>query len=126
MDRTLAQSCDDGARCETSLRELDVLASQVLLPAGWTDGDKLPLECYAGTARIPVERRGDVAWVAAPPVRYGVRQPLAISIQNYDGWLWFSINIYWSPWVEELDRPESPLAQGVARLAARGWHPSSD
>jgi hypothetical protein len=103
-----------------------VRASRIPLSPRWTDGDHLSLECYAGIVRIPLERQGDTAWVAAPPKLPGIRQPVAISIENMDGWLRFSIDVHWSPWVEELDRPESPLAQGVARLAARGWHPSSD
>jgi hypothetical protein len=126
MDGALAQPWSDGTRFVTSLRELDVRASTVLLPPGWTDGDQLSLECYAGTVRIPLERRGDNAWVAAPSMRYGLDQPVVIKLENCDGWLRFSIDIYWSPWVEELDRPESPLAKAIGRLAARGWHPSSD
>lgn len=126
VDRALAQSCGDGARFETSLRELAVRASLVPLSPGWAVGDEMLLDCHAGTVRIPLERRGAAAWVPAPPVLHGIRQPVAISIENMDGWLRFSIDVYWSPWVEELERPESPLAQAIARLAARGWEPSSE
>lgn len=125
VNRARAQSCGENARLEISLRELGVRASSVLLPVGWED-DVLFLECYAGTVRIPIERRGGTAWIPAPPKRYGLDQPVTLSISNYDGWVAFDIDVYWSPWVEELDRPESPLTMAIARLAARGWHPSSD
>ena len=124
LERALSQSCGDDERCQTSLRELDVRASRTRLPQGWT-GESLAVECYAGTVAIPLERRNGAAWLAAPPAAYGLQQPVAVSVENWDGYLRFAINIYWSPWAGELDRPDSPLAEAVARLAARGWQPAS-
>ncbi len=46
--------------------------------------------------------------------------------QNEDGGCRFELDIYWTPWVGELARPESPLAQAVGRLAARGWQHATD
>jgi hypothetical protein len=123
LDRALSQPCGD-ERYQTSLRELDVRASRTRLPAGWT-GDSLAVECYAGTVAIALERRDGGAWLAAPPAAYGLQQPVELSVENRDGYLRLAIDIHWSPWAGELDRPTSPLADAVARLAARGWQPAS-
>jgi hypothetical protein len=124
LERALSQSCGDDERYQTSLRELDVRASRTRLPEGWT-GESLAVECYAGTIAIPLERRDGGAWLAAPPAGYGLQQPVELSVENRDGYLRLAIDIYWSPWAGELDRSNSPLAEAVARLAARGWQPAS-
>lgn len=125
IERALSQSCGDDERYQMSLRELDVLASRVRLP-GNEASDRLVLDCYAGTVAIPMERRDGVAWVTAPPAGYGVQQPVELSLENRDGYLRFAIDIYWSPWVGEIDRPGSALAEAVARLTKRGWQPVSE
>lgn len=129
IERALSQSCGDDERHQTSLRELDIRASRTRLPAGWTGenpaAESLAVECYAGTIAIPLERRDGSAWLAAPPAGYGLQQPVELSVENRDGYLRLAIDIYWSPWAGELDRPSSPLAEAVARLAARGWQPAS-
>lgn len=124
LERALSQSCGDDERYQTSLRELDVRASRTRLPAAWT-GESLTVECYAGTIAIPLERRNGSAWLAAPPAGYGLQQPVDLSVENRDGYLRLAIDIYWSPWAGEIDRPTSPLAEAIARLAARGWQPVS-
>jgi hypothetical protein len=124
VERALSQSCGDDDRYQTSLRELLVRASCTRLPAGWT-GESLPVECYAGTIAIPLERRNGGAWLAAPPVGYGLQQPVELLVENWDGYLRLAIDIHWSPWAGEFDRPTSPLAEAIARLAARGWQPAS-
>jgi hypothetical protein len=124
LERALSQSCGDDERYQTSLRELVVRASRTSLPAAWT-GETLAVECYAGTIGIPLERRSGSAWLAAPPAGYGLQQPVEISIENRDGYLRLAIDIYWSPWAGEFNRPNSPLAEAIARLAARGWQPAS-
>jgi hypothetical protein len=124
LESALSQSCGDDERYQTSLRELVVLASRTCLPAAGT-GESLTVECYAGTIAIPLQRRSGSAWLAAPPAGYGLQQPVELSVENRGGYLRLVINIYWSPWAGELDRPNSPLAESVARLAARGWEPAS-
>lgn len=124
VERALSQSCGDDERYQTSLRELVVRASRTRLPAGWT-GESLAVECYAGTIAIPLEQRNGGAWLAAPPVGYGLQQPVELSVENRDGYLRLAIDIHWSPWAGEADRPNSPLAEAIARLAARGWQRAS-
>jgi hypothetical protein len=124
VERVLSQSCGDDERYQTSLRELEVRASRTRLPEGWT-GESLVVECYAGTIAIPLERRDGGAWLAAPPAEYGLQQPVELSVENRDGYLRLAIDIHWSPWAGDLARPNSPLAEAVARLAARGWQPAS-
>ena len=126
VEGTLAQSCGEATRFETSLRDVYVHASRLTLPPRWGDGVQLPLECYTGTITVPIDYWGDGRWIAAPPAPYGLYQPIVLSLDNVDGGLRFKIHVYWSPWVGELGRPESPLAQAVARLVARGWQPASD
>lgn len=124
VERVLSQSCGEDDRYQISLRELDVRASRTCLPAGWA-GENLALECYAGTIAIPLEPRDGAVWVAAPPAAYGLQQPVELSVENQDGYLRLAIDIYWSPWVGDIDRPNGPLAGAVARLAERGWEPDS-
>lgn len=120
LERALSQSCGADERYQPSLRELDIRASRTRLPAGWT-AESLTVECYAGTIAIALERRNGSAWLAAPPAGYGLQQPVEISVENRDGYLRFAIDIYWSPWAGEIDRPNSLLAESIARLAKRGW-----
>ncbi|MEQ1737419.1 MAG: hypothetical protein ABL886_13570 [Rhodoglobus sp.] len=123
LDRCLAQSCPDPAS-ETSLGSLYVHASQVAIPGGWP-GDVVPLDSTVGQIAVPVAHRGGGAWIDAPPGHL-LKQPIAVSISNALGWARFNIQIHWTPWVGELARPESPLAQAVARLVARGWQLATD
>ncbi len=121
VEQVLSQTCGDPTRHETGLGELVVRASRTPLPPDWADSGVLSLDCYAGTVVIPVEHRDGQRWVAAPPARYLVHQPVALSVMNTVGWFRLAIDVYWSPWVGELARPGSPLFDGVARLEARGW-----
>lgn len=126
VEQALAQSCGDAERFATSLRELELRASQVSLPRSWIGDDGLAVDCYAGSVRVPVDVRGNTAWVAAPPEPWHLDQPFEVTVTNLDLWLRFAISVYWSPWVGEYARPGSPLADGIARLAARGWSLASD
>lgn len=117
----LSQKCPDPHRYETALDELIVQASSTPLPPGWTDIDSLALECYAGQIAIPVERHGGRPVVSAPPARYLIRQPVSISLMRITDWLSITVDVFWSPWEEELALPDSPLSQGIARLRSRGW-----
>jgi hypothetical protein len=126
LHRALAQSCGDLSRYETTLCELEVRAAWVALPPGWTAGDELLLECYAGTVRVPIVHRADAAWVATAPERFGLPLPIRIALDNIDGSVRFMIHVYWSPWVGELTRPGSPLAEAIMRLEARGWVRATD
>jgi len=126
LDKILSQSCGDTGRYETSLREIDILASRTALPSGWSGEETLALECYAGTVTIPVQRGEGGGVVMAPPAGYVVRQPVVISIENDDGALYLTVEVYWSPWVGELMRSGGSLAKGVALLESRGWRQSSD
>jgi hypothetical protein len=121
VEEVLSQTCGEPTRHETGLALLDVLASWTPLPPDWERSDALSLDCYAGTITTPVERRDGHAWVAAPPVPYLVHQPVAISVVNVGGWFRLTIDVHWSPWVDELERRGSPLFDGIARLEARGW-----
>jgi hypothetical protein len=123
VESALSQSCGDDERYQASLRELVVRASRTCLPAAWA-GESLTVECYAGTIAVPLERRSGSVWLAAPPAAYGLQQPVELSVENRDGYLRLAIDIYWSPWAGEFDRPDSPLSESAARLAARGWQPA--
>jgi hypothetical protein len=125
-DHILAQSCGETSRYETSLCELIVLASRTSLPQLWAATSALVLECYAGTVEIPIEYRNGAGWISTPPVEYLVPQPVGVSLLNADDLLRLTIDVYWSPWIGELARSGSPLADAVARLEARGWRRSSD
>lgn len=124
VEHALSQSCGEDERYQISLRELDIRASRTCLPTGWAS-ESLALECYAGTIAIPLEPRDGTVWVATPPAAYGLQQPVELTVEHQDGYLRFAIDIYWSPWVGEIGRPHSPLADAVARLAARCWQPAS-
>jgi len=126
IDKILSQSCGTAERYETSLREVDVLASRTLLPLEWGYSEALALECYAGIVTIRVQRCDGRGAVLAPPAGYIVRQPVVISIESIDDALRLTVNVYWSPWVGELTRPDSPLAKGIALLESRGWYRSLD
>lgn len=118
LDRCLANACPDPAS-ETSLGSLYVHASQVAIPGGWP-GDVVALDSNLGHIEVPVAHRDGGAWIDAPPGHL-LKQPIAVSISNALGWARFNIQIHWTAWVGELARPESSLAQAVARLVARGW-----
>ena len=121
IDRALARPCGPADRFETSLRNLYVQAARLVLPPHWATGTALALECYTGTIAVPIEQRSGLAWIAAPMAGYGLHMPLELHMDNVDDGLGFEIQIYWTPWVGELERPESALAQAVARLVVRGW-----
>jgi hypothetical protein len=120
-EQLLSQTCGDPMRYATGLGDLVVLASQTPLPPNWTHSDALWLDCYAGTVAVPVEYRDGQTWVAAPPSRYLIHQPVALSVMNTVGCYRLAIDVYWSPWVGELARPGTPLFEGIARLERRGW-----
>jgi hypothetical protein len=113
----LTEAHVDDARYEASLRELLVAGSRVRLPEGIT-GTTLSATCYAGEIAIPIDR----GWVTAPTDPPGVPDPVAVRIANEDGVLSLTLELFWSPWEDELDRP-SPLTDGLKRLAALGWTP---
>jgi hypothetical protein len=119
--RMLAEMCGDSRRYETALDELIIHASSIPLPPGWTDLDRLALECYAGEIAIPVEQRDGRLVVAAPPVQWLIPQPVAVALMRINDRLRITVDVFWSPWAGELDRPDSALAQGVARVRSRGW-----
>jgi hypothetical protein len=123
LDGCLAQPCPDPAS-ETSLGSLYVHASRVAIPSGWS-GAQLPLDTNLGLLTVAVEHRDDGAWIDTPPGHL-LKQPIFVSISNAGGWARFNIQVHWTPWVGELARPESPLAQAVARLVARGWQIAAD
>lgn len=119
--QVLSQSCGDSTRYETCLGGMEVLASRTLVPAGWAEGDASSLDCYAGTVAIPIEHQDGRAWTCAPPSRHKVPQPVGLSVTNAEDRFRLSIDVYWSPWVGELERAGSPLFEGIARLESRGW-----
>ncbi|MEQ1737421.1 MAG: hypothetical protein ABL886_13580 [Rhodoglobus sp.] len=126
IDAAVAQPCGDPARFETSLRQLDLTIPRVPAPSDWAGVDVLTVECYAGAVEVPLSPSGAITWVGAPPIRFGLHPPFTVTIQNDDGACRFGLDIYWTPWVGELTRPESPMAQAVTRLVARGWEVAAD
>jgi hypothetical protein len=126
VEQVLPQACGDAIRHMTGVADLVVRASRIPLPRDWAGSDVLPLDCYAGTIVIPVEHRAGQDWVAAPPARYLLHQPVALSVMNAVGCYRLAIDVYWSPWVGEIVRPGSPLAEGIARLERRGWFRTSE
>lgn len=122
LEENLAQPCGDRDRFEPSLRNIYILASLTALPPDWSDRETLALECSSGSATIPVRHHAGNDWIAAPPSRPVVHQPVVISLASDDDALNLTIEVYWSPWVGQLAIPESPISCGVARLEERGWY----
>lgn len=120
----LAQPCGEPARFEPSLRELLLHELRVPAPVPLASAGVLALDCYAGTITIPLERDDGRVWISIPPARLGLPPPLTFTVENLDGGCQLSIDLYWSPWLDELTRPDSPLTRAIARLEARGWRPS--
>lgn len=123
INELLAQSCGDPERYETSLRGLWVQASNVRAPRKSLLKDLMVLDYATGRTEVPIERRGDTGWISGPRADL-VPQPVAIDIANLDGWLRLAIEVFWSPWLAELNDAGGMLQQGIGRLFARGWKTS--
>lgn len=117
----LVEPCGPSGRFETSLRDLYVQAERLVVPPTWAHDDVLEVVCPTGTIEVPIEKQSGLAWIAAPHAGAGMYLPIALRLDNLDDGLAYLVQVYWTPWVGELARQESPLAQAVARLVERGW-----
>jgi hypothetical protein len=102
-------------RHEPSLRELLVAGARVHLPDSVTS-EPLGASCYAGEIEVPV----DHGWVAAPRNPPGVPDPVSVGITNLDGQLRLVLEVFWSAWADDPERP-APIRRGLSRLRERGW-----
>jgi hypothetical protein len=114
-DRHLADSRIVDARYEPSLRELLVAGSRARLPDAGTS-EALRASCYAGEIEVPI----DHGWVTAPRNPPGVPDPVSVRITNLDGQLRLVLEVFWSAWADDPERP-APIRNGLSRLHNRNW-----
>lgn len=115
IDRHLADSSVADARYAPSLRELLVAGSRTRLPDAGTS-EALRVSCYAGEIEVPI----DHCWVTAPRNPPGVPDPVSLRITNFDGQLRLILEVFWSAWADDPERP-APTRRGRSRLHDRNW-----
>ncbi|MBK9031023.1 MAG: hypothetical protein IPL61_06755 [Myxococcales bacterium] len=108
------------------LEHLTVLAGLVRIPPVWAGEDAMHIESPAGHLVVPTVRNGDVAWLAPPPGRHVLRQPVEFSIGSQGNECSISLAVYWSPWLEELNCPGRALNRAIEALRAGGWRETTD
>jgi hypothetical protein len=114
----------------TGWSELIVAAVRARLPEATgrgveRGGHELPVSEGAGVIRYPVERVGDVLWVAGPLAGNSDTTPFRVRIVNDAGSMTLEWWQNWSPWIEEDAAGRPAVEAAVRRLSALGWDVAS-
>jgi len=110
----------------TNLEHLTVVASCARVPPPWATGGVLQAESPSGRLALPTTSDGGATWLPPPPSRLVLRQPVELAVGCTGHACSIALAIYWSPWVEELDRAGRPLNLAIESLVTQGWRITDD